>query len=156
MFVSLAAQFRFWHYISGFKFHQMGSAAASNMAFSVTVISSPSSAKLKLNDTFACAFHKFKRGHSTTKICAISPNGSVSGSASHGVSLSFPLLPSFLVYFLSPWIELATNMSFLIELPWLKPWCFFFFSGLGFINVGSFSYISTPWNLWSKLLFILA
>ncbi|XP_004288622.1 PREDICTED: uncharacterized protein LOC101307729 [Fragaria vesca subsp. vesca] len=66
----------------------MGSAAASNMAFSITVISSPSSAKLKLNDTFACAFHKFKRGHSTTKICAISPNGSVSGSASHGAECS--------------------------------------------------------------------
>ncbi|XP_062005239.1 uncharacterized protein LOC133722367 [Rosa rugosa] len=58
----------------------MGSAGALNMASSsITVISSTCSSKSKLNDKFTCGFHKF---NPITKICAVSPNGSVSGSAS--------------------------------------------------------------------------
>lgn len=75
----------------------MGSAAAAavNMAYLITAIP-VSSTKLNYNDKFTSGFH-FKRARAITKITAISPNGSASPSASHGVSFCL-LAPSFRAY----------------------------------------------------------
>lgn len=110
----------------------MGSASALNVASSVSVISA-SLTQLKLNDKFTSGFH-FKRGESITKFCSISSNGSVSSSASHGVSLYLWCSLFFIIIiccnFWFPYIETMNRFGLVVgignEYEFLNN--FFFFS----------------------------